>query len=300
MSPSESPRLAVLMTCHNRKSQTQACLEALKLQAEFGASLDVYLVDDGSTDGTAAAASAVFPQINIIRGDGDLYWCGGMRLAFAAAMKHNYDFYLWLNDDTRLFEDALTRLLTTHSQASASLKQPTIVVGSTCDQQTGGMTYGGWIEKDRAFGPTSWRKIAPKPSHWRSCDTINGNCVLIPRGVVERIGNLDAHFIHGIGDLDYGLRSKKSGCQIVISAGYLGACTVNDGTGLWSDARQPVGVRWNKLLGPKGLPVKAWFVFCYRHKGIFWPLVWLSPYFGFWSNELIHLLGFSRLNLGSR
>lgn len=289
MNQSNSQRLAVLMTCHNRKSQTEACLKALKLQANHGVTLDVYLVDDGSTDGTAAAVIGIFPAAKIIRGDGNLYWCGGMRLAFAEAIKRNYDFYLWLNDDTRLFQHALARLFATYDQAAEALKQPTIVVGSTCDQQTGAMTYGGWVEKPRAFGPKSWHKISPDPTYWRPCDTINGNCVLIPRGVVERVGNLDVHFVHGIGDLDYGLRAKKNGCQIVIAAGYVGECTVNDGAGLWSDTRQPLRVRWNKLIGPKGLPVRAWLVFCYRHKGILWPLVWLSPYVLFW----IHAMGFT-------
>ena len=45
---------AVLMTCHNRREKTKACLASLKNQdLPAGLSLDLWLVDDGSSDGTA-------------------------------------------------------------------------------------------------------------------------------------------------------------------------------------------------------------------------------------------------------
>ena len=64
--------------------------------------LNVYLVDDGSTDGTSEAVKKNFPQVNIIKGDGTLFWNGGMRVAFSKAMESEHDYYLWLNDDTIL------------------------------------------------------------------------------------------------------------------------------------------------------------------------------------------------------
>jgi GT2 family glycosyltransferase len=70
-------------------------------------------VDDGSTDDTATAVSQRFPQVKILQGTGSLFWNGGMRIAFAQALQHDYDYYLWLNDDTVLYPNALETLLTT-------------------------------------------------------------------------------------------------------------------------------------------------------------------------------------------
>ena len=45
------------------------------------------------------AVGKMFPQVHIIKGDGNLFWNRGMYMAWQAAIKEkDYDFYLWLND----------------------------------------------------------------------------------------------------------------------------------------------------------------------------------------------------------
>jgi GT2 family glycosyltransferase len=279
-------RLAVLMTCHNRVACTTQSVRALKDQIVPGISLDLFLVDDGSSDGTAQAVINIFPQATILTGDGNLFWCGGMRWAFEQAIKKNYDFYFWLNDDTILDQDALVRMLGAYRGASERLCDAAIIVGSTRDPETGLFSYGGWSQYQKKTGLISWKKTPPNMDEPISCDTINGNCVLVSKAVVDRIGNIDAAFQQGFGDLDYGLRAMMSGCQIRIAPGYYGTCPSNDGSGLWTDGSVPIYSRWKKLLGPKGLPVKAWGVFTYRHKGPLWFLSWLAPYILFWFKAL--------------
>jgi GT2 family glycosyltransferase len=80
-------RIAVLITCHNRRDKTLKCFEALYKQESIeDLRLQVYLVDDGCTDGTAEAIIAEFPETRILKGSGSLYWCGGMRLAWEEAL----------------------------------------------------------------------------------------------------------------------------------------------------------------------------------------------------------------------
>ena len=153
------------------------------------------------------------------------------------------------------------------------------------------MSYGGWRLSRGKLGAISWDKVKPSQNEWVNCDAMNGNFVLIPRAVVERNGNLDEVFTHGMGDLDYGLRAKSSGCSIIIAPSYYGFCKANDGAGLWSDQSLPVMQRWKKMLGPKGLPLKEWKVFTRRHGGSYWPLLWLGPYVKFWISALAGGLG---------
>jgi GT2 family glycosyltransferase len=279
-------RIAALMTCHNRVACTTASVRALKAQSVPGVSLDLFLVDDGSSDGTAQAVINIFPQATILTGDGNLFWCGGMRWAFEHAINKHYDFYFWLNDDTNLDQDAVVRMLRTYRETSARWCDAAIIVGSTRDPETGLFSYGGWSQHKQKTGLISWEKTPPHMDMSISCDTINGNCVLIPKAVVDRIGNIDVAFQQGMGDLDYGLRAVKSGCQIQIAPGYYGTCAINDNSGLWMDGSLPIYSRWQKLLGPKGLPVRAWGVFTYRHNGHLWFLSWLSPYILFWFKAL--------------
>ena len=278
-------RLAALLTCYNRSSKTLASLTALFSQEHnSGVTIDVYLVDDGSTDDTATAVSQRFPQVKILQGTGSLFWNGGMRIAFAQALQHDYDYYLWLNDDTVLYPNALETLLTTAQTLQKQGEELTLIAGSTCDPQTKALTYGGVVRRSR-WRPLKFDLIEPGEQVKR-CDTINGNCVLIPRNVVQVVGNLDPAFTHYAGDWDYGLRAAQQGCSVWVAPGYVGTCSQN----YQPDSAVSSQVQWSeglkKIAQPKGLavreqtlhPLGEWKVFAQRYAGLFWPIFWLIPY----------------------
>ena len=64
---------------------TLACLRSLGAQQVPGVALDVFVLDDASSDGTSEAVAEQFPEVTVLHGDGELYWNGGMRRAIAAA-----------------------------------------------------------------------------------------------------------------------------------------------------------------------------------------------------------------------
>ena len=234
-----------------------------------------YLTDDGSKDGTAQAVRDAFPATYVLTGDGSLYWSGGMRKAWAEALKHGYDFYLWLNDDTLLYPDALERLFATHD--ALECPQGCIVAGSTRDPATGELTYGGVVRTNR-LKPTHFTTLPPADVPL-PCDTMNGNCVLIPRAVAEKVGNVSEAFTHSIGDFDYGLRARAAGCAVWLCPGYVGVCRYDHSlAGSWKDSSLSRAQRWHEVLQPKSLPPREWRVFTRRHAGPLWPVFWLSPY----------------------
>ena len=265
--------IAVLMTCHNRCDTTLACLQALYQQ---DAIFDVFLVDDGSSDGTSDAVKTNYPAVKIFEGDGNLFWVGGMRLAFSEALKDGYDYYLWLNDDTILDSNALPNLLNTHQCLVKGGHLNSIVVGSVRDPLTGKLTYGGRARSSRRWD----RKLEPVEPGLEpiECDTMQGNCVLIPHSVAEKVGNIDAAFIHNLGDLDYGLRACKLGCSVWVAPGYAGSCSQNSVRGSWADTNLTLSKRLKRAFEIKGFPPQAWAVFLKRHSGSFWYIHWLRPY----------------------
>lgn len=269
--------IATLITCHNRKDKTLACLGSLFQSAlPEGYALEVFLVDDGSTDGTEQAIRERYPQINIIKGDGGLYWNGGMRVAFSAAMARDFDYYLWLNDDTLLYPSAIQSLISTAGELRARLGKESIVVGSTRDEVDGRLTYGGVVRPAR-WKPTAFNLIAPGDAP-AECETMNGNCVLIPKEIARKVGGMEPGFSHAMGDLDYGLRAGYAGFSTWITPGYAGICSNNPTAGSFNDAALPVSVRLKKMLSPKGLPLASWRIFTQRHAGVLWPIYWLWPY----------------------
>lgn len=270
-------RIAVLMTCFNRKNTTLKALESLFNQKQVeDLDVTVYLVDDGSRDGTSLAVQERFPQVSILQGDGSLFWNGGMRKAFAHALTRGFDGYIWFNDDTCLDEDALHRLITCANKTTESLG-PAIVVGSIRDPHTGEHSHGGVRKK------ASWFRLEfiPQLPDYREpirCDTMNGNFTLIPAAVASRLGNLDGAFRHQLGDFDYGLRAVKVGIPIVLAPVYFGYCSNNPIEGTWRDCSQPLIRRLRHLMSPKGAPLREWLLYTRRHFGWRWPLYVLSPY----------------------
>ena len=270
-------RIVALITCHNRKAKTLACLDALfQNPLHEGYLLDVFLVDDGSTDGTEQAVRERYPQVNIIKGDGNLYWNGGMRVAFAAAMEKGFDYYLWLNDDTLLYPTAINSLIATSGELHAKHGKSVIVVGSTQDANDGRLTYGGVIRPNK-WKALYFKLVTPKDVPIE-CETMNGNCVLIPSAIAKEVGNLAKEFAHAMGDQDYGLRARYAGFCVWVMAGFAGTCSRNTVAGSFNDASLPVAVRLRKMMQPKGLPRASWRVFTQRHAGVLWPIYWLWPY----------------------
>ena len=272
----EPATIAALLTCHNRREYTLACLESLRAAAVPGITVDVHLVDDGSNDGTAEAVATAYPEVEINRGSGDLFWGLGMRFAFTRAVPTHPDYLLWLNDDVVLDPDALKRLLATYAALCAGRQPLSVVVGSTRDPQTGATTYGG-VRRTSRLRRMAFALVTPTDTP-QSCDTMNGNVVLIPRSVYSVVGNIDVRFPHAMGDTDYGLRARSAGCQVFLAPGHVGTCSGNPRAGTSRDETLSRRQRLRKVVSPNELPVAEWVAICRRHGGPLWPVLVLSPY----------------------
>jgi len=279
-------KLAVLMACHNRRQKTVDCLDALFRNAlPAGWSVEVFLMDDGSTDGTSDAVRARFQNVHLLRGDGSLFWNRGMHEAFGAALQAGADAYMWLNDDTMLYPATLGTLFDTWHEMKQRYGDDVIVVGSTRDAATAVLTYGG-IRQAARWRPMTFMTVEPQDVPVE-CESMWGNCVLIPASVTRRLGNLDPRFAHSMGDMDYGLRARRLGIRIVVMPGYAGTCSMNSARGTWEDPDVPLRQRMKKVLQPKGMPLRSWRILTQRHAGPFWPLYWLWPYFKIIATSLV-------------
>lgn len=232
-------RLAILLTVHNRKNKTLKCLENVyhQLPLDFW-EVDIFLTNDGCTDGTPEAIRKKYPNVQIIEGDGNLYWNKGMIKSWKAAVaSFDYDAYLWLNDDTLLYPKAINSLI-----SSYELSPDSIIVGTTVSEIYKNTTYGGRIN-GKLLHPSD-RLIA--------CDTFNGNIVLIPRSVYHKIGFLDAKYTHSLGDIDYGMTAAEKGIKSYVAPDYVGICENNPLPPKWMRPDIPINDRLKNLFSPLG------------------------------------------------
>ncbi len=250
--------IAALLAVHNRKEKTLACLKALFmccLPDDY--KLDVYLVDDGCTDGTPEAIKKKFPQVKVIHGNGALFWNRGMHLAWKTAVAHSdYDYFLWLNDDTILYTSAIKELVS----CSENERHMKIICGSTCATTCETrITYGGRTLKGDLVKPNG---------NVQHCDYFHGNIVLVSRHVFSIVGINDPFFHHALGDFDYGLRARKLGIYSVIAPHILGTCDEHETFAAWCNPQTPIIKRFKLLYTPLGNHPLEFFKYEKRHQGL--------------------------------
>lgn len=256
--------IAVLITCHNRREKTLKCLQSLFqciLPENF--ILSVFLVDDGSSDGTGDAVKREFPTINVINGNGNLYWNKGMRLAWKVAVEHaDFDFYLWLNDDTIIDDNALINLLECNAEIIKKDNKPAIVTGAcreSYDLQI--FSYGGKTDKGPVF----------PNGRLQACQYINGNLVLIPKEIYHLLGYLSPDYTHFYGDYDYGLTAIRMGINCYTTKSFIAYCSPNEGVPDWCNPQIPLIKRLKLFHSPKGINIREYNTF--RKK--FWNWKWI-------------------------
>mgnify|MGYP001309817329 CR=1 FL=1 len=212
-------KTAILITCYNRVETTKICLkhcfDAISLTKNIDH--DIFLLDDNSPDKTGEIIKDLYPSINVIYGDGKHFWCGGTRKLWEfASTKKNYNYYVWLNDDSILFKNSFSVIYN-----DLKSKNSSIIVGTfiSSNKNLNEITYGGRNKNLKLIKPSG------EP---QECSLINGNFVFIPREVFINIGFLSKMFTHNYGDIDYGLRAIKKKFKIFIASEFIGICNQNE------------------------------------------------------------------------
>lgn len=207
-------RVAVVFPCHNRRELTLLCLRSLARLSNDGLSVFTVVVDDGSTDGTSEAIRNEFPETEVIKADGTLWFTEGTNVGVRAALNRDPDYVLMINDDAVFDGDFLKYMVETAE------KHPRSAVGSLLllwDQPhklfqvapVWDTWLGGWRQW---HSQTVWT-VPRKP--WR-VDLIVGNCLLVPVAAFREAGLMDSKRYPNFGDAEFTPRLKRKGWQLLI------------------------------------------------------------------------------------
>lgn len=93
------PLVYAVMPTYNRWDEARVSIKCL-LASDYE-NLRVVLVEDACTDGTVERCRAEFPTVEILHGDGDLWWSGATNFGTRHALSQGAQAVLWINDDIR-------------------------------------------------------------------------------------------------------------------------------------------------------------------------------------------------------
>jgi GT2 family glycosyltransferase len=204
--------IAVVLPVHSRKQMTLACLHSLSRQSVSG--FKVIVVDSGSTDGTADAVEAEFPNAIVLR-HGNLWWTRSTNEGVKRALADHAKYILTINDDLEFADNYL------ESMMRAAETHPLAIMGSYAfDFDTRQPIYCGermnWIT---ARARMLLDSVPPADRHGLlSVSYFSARGLWLPAEVFSRVGLFDAeHLPHYIADQELTARAAGVGFEVYVN-----------------------------------------------------------------------------------
>jgi GT2 family glycosyltransferase len=242
--------IAILLACHNRKDFTLNAISAVKNNNSSKVKYKLYLTDDNSTDGTYDLVKNYHPDVMLLKGDGNLFWAGGMRNSWRESLNENFDGFLLLNDDTFVYNVLFDEISKSIELCYNMYKKNGILIGSTIDKDSKLFSYGGYNFKSKLRA--TYREIFPN-GEIQECELGNANIMFVHKDVYSTIGMLSECYIHGVADFDYTLKARKHRIPVLVMPSFLGECS-NDQIDKTNQiiSIEKFRLRYNYLVSPLG------------------------------------------------
>lgn len=213
------PKVFIITGVNNNWAYTDKFLKCT--EAQNYKNIEVVVVDDGSSDGTAQKIAEYYPRTKVEMGDGTLWWTGCMHVGLERVLltANNGDYILTINNDCIFKKDFVTNLI------AASKDNPGVVIGSialSLDDNNSIVDSGAKIDWTRGqIGRAGYGRLTEVPKNYiYNCkiDALTTRGTLFPVSVVKEVGNFDIkHLPHYISDLEYTIRIKKNGFGLVVA-----------------------------------------------------------------------------------
>jgi GT2 family glycosyltransferase len=208
--------LAVIVLNWNGLEDTRALLRTLEhCRAPDGWTVRVMVVDNGSTDGSAAALAHEFPAVQVVALPENLRFAGGNNEGLRRALAAGADAAMLLNNDTEADPQMLERLvLALEQDPTAGAVAPLIFFARPLER----IWYAGGTCVP-ALGLAAHRGLRTDyTGQYRSVEEtgyLTGCCLLATREAWEKVGLLDERYYIYAEDADWCLRARAAGYRLL-------------------------------------------------------------------------------------
>jgi hypothetical protein len=203
--------LSIVIVNWNTHELLAQCLQSIaeNVRTCERVNVETFVVDNASTDGSAAMVRERFPWVRLIENAENVGFARANNQAFAQSQGQ---YLMLLNSDAQLLPGVLASLFIFMEQHPAvGMVGPEIINGQ------------GKVQFSWAQFPTFWtelwgrhlRKRTVLSDNVYAVDWLAGACLFVRRAVLEQVGPLDARFFLYSEETDWCKRIAAAGWQVV-------------------------------------------------------------------------------------
>jgi GT2 family glycosyltransferase len=212
---SDLASVSIVIPTYNRRALLGACLDSIRETVESGIDYEVIVVDDASTDDSAAEVEnrrASFDgRLSLIVNPSNLGFVGSVNRGADAATR---EVLVLLNNDTITLDGWLSALLRTLRDRSVGVVGGKLIYPDGRLQEAGGIIFSDASATN--FGNGDVEPDAPAYAFLREVDYVSGALLATPRSLWNEVGGLDP--VWGFGyydDGDYSFKVRALGKRTV-------------------------------------------------------------------------------------
>lgn len=214
--------LSIIIVNWNTKDLLKQCLTSLD-ENLTELPHEIYVVDNGSTDGSTVMVRSEFPQVNLIENGKNLGFAQANNIAMRAALGR---FFLLLNSDTLVKKGAIEGLLKTmENNPSIGIAGLQLLNGDGTLQNSicsfpsllTELTNKSLL---RFLFPAKYPGKEHKITTPIEVDAIIGSCMLVRREAVDAVGLLDEDYFFFFEETDWCARMQRAGWKVVFDPRY--------------------------------------------------------------------------------
>lgn len=262
------PKVSVIILSWNRKNDTLETIESLAKSNIDGFILEIYVVDNGSNDGSQDAIKKILNKLNnppklltkITENRTNLGFAEGNNIGMKDAIRRGFDYVALLNDDTSVDPNLIKNIIQEHDKfPDASAISPKIYFAKGFeyhkkykDSELGKVIWyaGGDIDWANIYGSNHGVDEVDRGqfNKTRETDFATGCFVMYKAKALKEVGYYDKRFFLYVEDADHAQRLKKAGYHVLYS---------------------PEGWLWHKVAQSSGIGSELNDYFLTRNRMIF-------------------------------